>query len=104
MLTDNSRFQVDKDCSGNVLPCPCFAEEGVEGIISSSNILFSGHLSIWLDSMFQAVQLPTCIANLSPSLAHMNGDTFTLQGESNTIQLPEMSTFHIPAMQKFLNH
>jgi hypothetical protein len=29
--------------------------------------------------VFQAVQLPACIADLDAGLAHMDGDTFTLK-------------------------
>ena len=54
-------------------------EEGVEGVISSSNGLVAGHLTVRLDAVLQAVQLPTCIAYLGSSLANMDGDTFTLQ-------------------------
>lgn len=89
LLTNDGRFQVEKDRSGNVLSCPRLTEKGVEGVIPCSSHLVWGHLSIRLDPMFQAVQLPACIANLSPSLAHMNWDTFTLQRVSNTVRLQE---------------
>lgn len=58
--------------------CPSFTKEGVEGIIPPSEGPVTGHLSIWLDSMLQTVQLPACIAYLSSGLAHMNWNTFTL--------------------------
>lgn len=54
------------------------AEEGVEGVITSTNGLVRGHLTIRLDPMFQTIELPAGIANLDSSLANMNGDTFTL--------------------------
>ncbi len=53
-------------------------EEGVEGIISTSNGLVTGHLTIRLDSVLQAVQLPAGIAHLDSSLADMDADTLTL--------------------------
>jgi hypothetical protein len=31
-----------------------FAEEGIEGIITTTNCLVGWHLSIWLDSVFKA--------------------------------------------------
>ena len=58
---------------------PCFGEKRVEGIISYSNCVIWGHLTIWMDPMFQAIELPGCIAHLAPSLAHMNGDHFSLE-------------------------
>ncbi|KAA8591472.1 hypothetical protein FQN60_002415, partial [Etheostoma spectabile] len=47
--------------------------EGVEGIISSSESLVTGHLSVRLDPMFQAVKLPACIADLDTSLTDVDG-------------------------------
>jgi hypothetical protein len=31
-----------------------FTEEGVEGIITTTNGLVRGHLSVWLDTVFEA--------------------------------------------------
>ncbi len=54
-------------------------EEGVEGIISTSDGLVTGHLSVRLDPMFQAVKLPAGIADLDASLTNVDGDTLTLE-------------------------
>ena len=56
-------------------------EEGVEGVVSSSNGLVTGHLPVRLDAMLQTVQLPAGIADLHASLANMYGDTLTLWTE-----------------------
>ena len=79
LLTDDSGFQVDKDGSRNMLSCSSLTEEGVEGVISSSNSLVTRHLSVWLDPMFQTVQLPAGIAHLGSGLADMHRDTLTLE-------------------------
>ncbi len=68
-------------------------EEGVEGVISSSDGLVAGHLTIWLDAMLQAVELPACIAYLSSSLANMDRDTFTLQEQ--VVQMSRTSSTQI---------
>ena len=57
----------------------CLAEEGVEGIISSAYGFVRGHLPVWLYAVLQAVELPTGIANLHPSLSNVDGDTLTLK-------------------------
>ena len=57
-------------------------EECIEGVVTSSNGLVTRHLTIRLDTMFKAVQLPACIAHLHTGLANMDGDTFTLENES----------------------
>lgn len=36
-------------------------EEGVEGIIPTTDSLIRRHLAIWLNAMFEAVKLPACV-------------------------------------------
>jgi hypothetical protein len=38
-LIDNSRFQVNKPCFGDMLASSCFAEESVEAVVSVSHCL-----------------------------------------------------------------
>ena len=57
------------------------AEKRVEGIVSSADGLVAGHLAIRLNSMLQAVQLPTSISNLNSGLANVDRNTFTLRQE-----------------------
>ena len=73
----DSGFQVDEDGTGNVLASSSLTEEGVEGIVTSTNGLVTWHLTIRLDTVFQAVQLPAGVTNLDTSLTNMDGDTFT---------------------------
>ncbi len=62
-----------------MLSSTSFAEEGVEGIITTSNGFVRRHLAIWLDAMLQTVELPAGIADLHTSLSNVNRDTLTLQ-------------------------
>lgn len=62
-----------------MLSSSALIEEGAVTIISISNYLATRHLPIWLDPMFQAIQLPAGIAYLDASLTNMNRDTLTLQ-------------------------
>ena len=71
-FTDDSGLQVDKNSSGDVFSSSSLTEEGVEGIVSSSDGLVTGHLSVRLDPMFQAVKLPAGIANLDTSLTNVH--------------------------------
>ena len=71
-LTNDSWFKVHKDSSGNMLSCSSLREEGVERVVASSDGLVRGHLTIGLDSMLQAVELPAGIAHLAPGLADMD--------------------------------
>ena len=78
-LAYNRGLQIDKDSSWDVLAGTGLAEEGVEGVITASDGLITGHLTIRLDAVLQAVQLPAGIANLDSGLAHVDGDAFTLR-------------------------
>jgi predicted TIM-barrel enzyme len=76
-LINYSRLEVDKDGSWNVLPGSGFAEERIEGVVSTANGFVAGHLTIRLDTVLQAVQLPAGISHLHTSLTDMDRDAFT---------------------------
>ena len=63
-----------------MLASACLTEEGVEGVVSSSNSLVTWHLAIRLNAVFQTVELPAGIADLDTSLANVDGDALTLWG------------------------
>ena len=71
-LVNDSGLQVNKDSSWNMISTTSLREEGLEGVVSES--LIRGHMTIWLDTVLQAVQLPTGVSNLDSSLSDMNGD------------------------------
>ena len=62
-----------------MFPSASLAEEGVEGVIATTNSLVRGHLAIRLDAVLQAVQLPAGIAHLDSGLAHMDTDALALK-------------------------
>ena len=82
--TDYSWLQVDEDGPRDVLASSSLTEEGVEGIITTSNGLVTWHLTIRLYTMFQTVQLPACITHLSSGLTNMHRYTLTLKQSDNT--------------------
>ena len=55
------------------------AKEGVEMVVTSSYGFVRGHLTVRLDAMLQAVQLPACVADLNSGLTHVDRDTLTLK-------------------------
>jgi len=61
-----------------VLSGASLAEEGVEGVVAAADGLVGGHLTVGLDAMLQAVQLPAGVADLNAGLSHVDGDTLTL--------------------------
>jgi len=70
-------LKINENSPGDVLASSSLAEEGVEGVVASSNGLVRWHLSIRLDAMLQTVQLPAGVADLDTSLSDVDGDYFT---------------------------
>ena len=56
---------------------PLVTEEGVEGVITTTNSLVTWHLSIRLDAMLEAEKLPARIANLDASLSEVKAEDLT---------------------------
>ena len=79
MRTDNSWFQVDEHGSGDVFSSSCLAEESVERVVPTAYGFVAGHLTIGLDTVFQAVKLPASVSNLDTGLADMNREALTLK-------------------------
>jgi hypothetical protein len=69
---DNSWLQINEYGSWNVFASASFGEEGVERIITTANGFIGRHLSVWLDSVLEAVELPTGITHLDSGLANMD--------------------------------
>ncbi len=84
--TDNSWFQIDEDSARDVLAGTGLREEGVERIVSTSDGLVTGHLTIGLDAVFQAVQLPAGIAHLDSGLADVKRQALTLKIRINSVK------------------
>jgi len=81
-LIDDGGLQIDEDGTGDVLSGTSFREKGVEGIISSTDGLIGGHLTIRLDTVFQTEQLPAGITDLDTGLPDMDTKSFTHGGLS----------------------
>ena len=76
-LVNDSWLQVNEDSSWNMIATSSLGEEGLEGVISEG--LVRGHMTIRLDAMLEAVELPTGVSNLTAGLADMDRDTLTLE-------------------------
>ena len=84
-LVNDGGLQINKDSSRNMLTSSSLREEGVEAVISSSNGLVRGHLTIRLDTVLQTVELPTGITNLAPGLANVDRNTFSLNIKNKSV-------------------
>jgi hypothetical protein len=74
---DDGRLKVDEDSTRDVLACTSLREESVEGVVTDTDGFVRGHLTVGLDAMLKAVELPATIADLDTGLACMDGDDFT---------------------------
>merc|ERR1719234_2204644 len=74
-LVDDSGLQIDEDRSWDVLASAGLREEGLEGVISEG--IVRGHVTIGLDAMLKAVELPAGVTNLATGLADVDGDALT---------------------------
>lgn len=66
------RLQIHKNGSRDMLSRSGLAKEIVESIVTTSYRLVTGHFSIWLDSMLEAVELPAGTTGLNTSLTNVD--------------------------------
>jgi hypothetical protein len=79
-LIDDSGLQVNEDGTGDVFAGTSLGEEGVESVINTTDSLVRGHLTIRLNAMLQAEELPAGVTDLATSLADVNGNSFSHLG------------------------
>ena len=76
-LVDHSRLQVDEDCAWHVLASARLREERVERVVAAADRLVRWHLTVRLDAVLQAVQLPAGVAHLNTSLTNVDWNTLS---------------------------
>jgi hypothetical protein len=54
-----------------------FAEEGIECVVPATNGLVRGHLSIRLNAMLEAEELPASISDLHACLTNVDAESLT---------------------------
>ena len=85
-LVADGRFKVNVHGARDVLSGPGLGEEGVEGIITTTDSLVGRHLAVGLDSVLEAVELPATVSGLDTGLADVDrqallGAVFEFVGE-----------------------
>jgi len=76
-LIDDGGLEIEEDAARDVLASTSLGEEGVEGIVATANGLVGGHLTIRLDTVLEAEELPAGVTDLDTSLTDVDGDNFT---------------------------
>ena len=70
-------FQVNEDSSRNVFTSTSFREEGVESIIATTDGLVGWHLTVWLDTVLEAEELPAGVTDLDTGLTDVDRNNFS---------------------------
>merc|ERR1711970_1272672 len=73
-LIDDGWLEIEEDASGDVLSGTSLREEGVEGIVTTTDGLVRWHLTIRLDTVLEAEELPAGVTNLDTGLIDVNGN------------------------------
>lgn len=76
-LIDDSGFEIEEDGSGDVLSGTSLREEGVEGIIATTDSFVGWHLTIRLNSVLETEEFPAGVTDLNTSLTNVNGDNLS---------------------------
>jgi len=71
-LIDDSGLEVEHDCAGDVLASTSLGEEGVEGIITTTDGLIGWHLTVRLDTVLEAEELPAGVTDLDTGLTDVD--------------------------------
>jgi len=76
-LVDNGWFKINENSPWHVFAGTSLREKGVEGVVTTSDSFIRRHLTVWLDAVLEAVELPAGITDLSTGLTDVNRDDFT---------------------------
>jgi len=69
---DNGGFEIEEDSSWDVLTGTGLREEGVEGIITTTDRFIGWHLTVRLDSVLEAEELPAGVTDLDTGLTDVD--------------------------------
>merc|ERR1719273_1367990 len=71
-LIDNGWLKIEENGSWDLLASTSLGEEGVESIVSATDGLVRWHLTVWLDTVLEAEELPACVTDLDTGLTNVD--------------------------------
>ncbi len=71
-LIDDGRLEIEEDSAGDVLASTSLGEEGVESVVATTDGLVGGHLTVWLDTVLEAEELPAGVTDLDTGLTDVD--------------------------------
>jgi len=76
-LIDDGGLEIEEDAAGNVLASTSLGEEGVESVVATTDSLIGGHLTVGLNSVLEAEELPAGVTNLDTGLTDVDRNDFS---------------------------
>jgi len=76
-LIDNGGLEIEEDSAGDVLAGTSLGEEGVEGVVTTTDGLVGGHLTVRLNTVLEAEELPAGVTDLDTGLSNVNRNDFS---------------------------
>ena len=76
-LIDNGWLEIEEDGSWDVLTSTGLGEEGVESVVTTTDGFVGWHLTVWLDTVLEAEELPAGVTDLDTSLTDVDGNDFS---------------------------
>jgi hypothetical protein len=76
-LIDNGGLEIEEDSAGDVLASTSLGEEGVESVVTTTDGLIGWHLTVGLDTVLEAEELPAGVTNLDTGLTDVDRDDLT---------------------------
>jgi hypothetical protein len=74
---DNGWFEIEENTSWDVLTSTSLGEEGVEGIVTTTDRFIGWHLTVRLDTVLEAEKLPAGVTDLDTALTNVNRNDFS---------------------------
>ena len=76
-LINDGWFEIEEDGSWDVFTSTSFGEEGVESIVTTTDRFIGWHLTVRLDSVLEAEELPAGVTNLDTGLTDVDRNDFS---------------------------
>ena len=74
---DNGWLEIEEDGSWDVLTSTSLGEEGVESVVTATDGFVGWHLTVRLDSVLEAEELPAGVTDLDTGLTDVDGNNFS---------------------------
>ena len=76
-LINDGWLKIEHNGSWDVLTSTSLGEEGVESVVTTTDGLIGWHLTVWLNSVLEAEELPACVTDLDTGLTDVDGNDFS---------------------------